>query len=91
MIAARPGQPTRGVEFLSFDKQQAFIEFCAENGIRGNFVVAGYRDTDDMIRRRGSRIKTRRHFPVLQIQAAGRRRHVHCVRHSRGTSIHLAA
>lgn len=43
------GEPTRGVDFLSFEKQQAFIEFCAEKGLRGNFVVAGYRDTDDVI------------------------------------------
>jgi predicted amidohydrolase YtcJ len=44
------GQPTRGITFLSFEKQQAFIEFCAEKNLRANFVVAGYRDTDDVIR-----------------------------------------
>jgi predicted amidohydrolase YtcJ len=43
------GEPTRGPTFLSLEKQQAFIEFCAEKGLRANFVVAGYRDTDDVI------------------------------------------
>ena len=43
------GEETRGITFLSFEKQQAFIEFCAEKGLRANFVVAGYRDTDDVI------------------------------------------
>jgi hypothetical protein len=43
------GETTRGPTFLSLEKQQAFIEFCAEKGIRANFVVAGYRDTDDVI------------------------------------------
>jgi hypothetical protein len=44
------GHETRGITFLSFEKQRIFIEFCAERGLRGNFVVAGYRDTDDVIR-----------------------------------------
>jgi len=44
------GEETRGITFLSFEKQQAFIEFCAAKGLRANFVVAGYRDTDDVIR-----------------------------------------
>jgi predicted amidohydrolase YtcJ len=44
------GEETRGITFLSFEKQRIFIEFCAERGLRGNFVVAGYRDTDDVIR-----------------------------------------
>jgi predicted amidohydrolase YtcJ len=44
------GEPTRGPTFLSFEKQQAFIAFCAEHGLRANFCVAGYRDTDDVLR-----------------------------------------
>lgn len=62
------GEPTRGMNFLSFEKQQAFIEFCAEKGLRGNFVVAGYRDTDDVIRgleRLGERVDVRdRHWLI---------------------------
>lgn len=43
------GEMTRGITFLSREKQDAFVDFCAKNNIRGNFVVAGYRDTDDVI------------------------------------------
>ena len=43
------GRMTRGVTFLSREKQDAFIEFCARHDLRGNFIVAGYRDTDDAI------------------------------------------
>lgn len=43
------GEMTRGITFLSREKQDAFIDFCVKSDIRGNFVVAGYRDTDDVI------------------------------------------
>lgn len=43
------GETTRGPNFLSFEKLEAFIEFCATHDLRANFVVAGYRDTDDVI------------------------------------------
>ena len=44
------GTQTRGVTFLSYEKLEAFVEFCAQNDIRANFIVAGYRDTDDVIK-----------------------------------------
>ncbi|MEQ8345026.1 MAG: amidohydrolase family protein [Sneathiellaceae bacterium] len=43
------GRPTRGVTVLTNDKLEAFVEFCAANGLRGNFCVAGDRDTDDVL------------------------------------------
>lgn len=43
------GGTTQGPTFLSLEKQQAFVEFCAAHNLRANFVVAGYRDTDDVI------------------------------------------
>src|SRR5690606_30684074 len=43
------GRPTRGIDFLSLDKQEAFIEFCATNEVRANFVVSGDRDLDEVI------------------------------------------
>lgn len=43
------GEPTRGITFLSREKQDYFIAFCAKKGVRANFVVAGFRDTDDVI------------------------------------------
>lgn len=43
------GEMTRGITFLSREKQDAFVDFCVENNLRGNFIVAGYRDTDDVI------------------------------------------
>ena len=43
------GEPTRGITFLSREKQDFFIAFCASENIRANFVVAGFRDTDDVL------------------------------------------
>ena len=43
------GEMTRGITFLSREKQDAFVDFCVKHNLRGNFVVAGYRDTDDVI------------------------------------------
>lgn len=42
------GENTRGVTFLSREKQRRFICFCAEHSIRGNFCTYGYRDHDDI-------------------------------------------
>ncbi|WP_167137374.1 amidohydrolase family protein [Diaminobutyricimonas sp. TR449] len=35
------GQPTTGMRFVPLDKTRAFVEFCAENGIRGNLLDGG--------------------------------------------------
>lgn len=43
------GESTRGVTFLSREKQRRFICFCAEHAIRGNFCTYGYRDHDDIL------------------------------------------
>jgi predicted amidohydrolase YtcJ len=43
------GALTRGVSFLSPEKQRAFIDFCAEHDVRANFCTAGYRDHDDLL------------------------------------------
>ena len=43
------GGLTRGVTFLSPEKQRAFIDFCATHDVRANFCTAGYRDHDDIL------------------------------------------
>jgi hypothetical protein len=43
------GDMTRGVTFLSREKQRAFIAFCGEHGVRANFCTAGYRDHDEIL------------------------------------------
>lgn len=43
------GQPTRGMTFVSLDKQDAFIRYCADNGLRANIVTGGHRDHDDFL------------------------------------------
>jgi predicted amidohydrolase YtcJ len=42
-------QPTKGVTFLSLEKQNEFIQFCADRGVRANCVAGGYRDHDDFL------------------------------------------
>lgn len=43
------GRPTRGMTFIGPEKQDAFIRFCADRGLRANFVAGGYRDHDDFL------------------------------------------
>ncbi|WP_158072056.1 amidohydrolase [Streptomyces sp. CB01580] len=43
------GRPTRGVRFLSLDKEETFIRFCAVNGIRANLCLGAYREHDDFL------------------------------------------
>ena len=43
------GEPTRGIDFVSQEKQDAFIRFCADNGMRANWLAAGDRDHDDFL------------------------------------------
>lgn len=43
------GSLTRGVTFLSREKQRSFICFCAEHSIRANFCTYGYRDHDEIL------------------------------------------
>lgn len=43
------GESTRGVTFLSAEKQRVFVDFCYDQDIRANFCVAGYRDNDDIL------------------------------------------
>jgi len=45
------GEPTRGVTFVSGEKEQLALEFCATTGLRLNFIGAGYRDHDDFLPR----------------------------------------
>jgi len=45
------GEETRGVTFVSAEKEVAAIEFCARNEVRLNFIGAGYRDHDDFLAR----------------------------------------
>ena len=43
------GQPTRGVTFISSQRQDAFLRYCAEHGLRANLLAGGDRDHDDFL------------------------------------------
>ncbi len=43
------GEPTRGMTFVPLEKQDAFIRYCADNGLRANIVAGGHRDHDDFL------------------------------------------
>lgn len=43
------GEPTRGVTFVSAEKQEAAARFCAKHGMRLNFIGAGDRDHDEFL------------------------------------------
>jgi predicted amidohydrolase YtcJ len=45
------GEPTTGVEFVEPEKERVALEFCAERGLRLNFIGAGYRDHDEFLDR----------------------------------------
>ena len=43
------GDATTGVTFVSEDKERAALEFCAERGLRLNFIGTGDRDHDEFL------------------------------------------
>lgn len=43
------GQQTRGVRFLSTEKEEAFVRFCAEHGIRANMCMGAFREHDEFL------------------------------------------
>jgi predicted amidohydrolase YtcJ len=43
------GEPTRGLTFVSLEKQDEFIRYCADHGMRANYLAGGYRDHDDFL------------------------------------------
>ncbi len=43
------GEPTRGLTFVSLEKQDAFIRYCADHGMRANYLAGGHRDHDDFL------------------------------------------
>ncbi|MFE4972750.1 amidohydrolase [Kitasatospora sp. NPDC056651] len=43
------GRPTRGNRFVSLEKEETFVRFCAANGIRANLCVGSYREHDDFL------------------------------------------
>jgi predicted amidohydrolase YtcJ len=43
------GHPTRGHRFVSLEKEETFVRFCAANGIRANLCVGSYREHDDFL------------------------------------------
>jgi len=45
------GEKTRGVTFVSADKEEIAIDYCARHDVRLNFIGAGYRDHDDFLSR----------------------------------------
>jgi len=45
------GEPTRGVTFVSGEKEARAIEYCARHGLRLNYLGGGYRDHDDFLDR----------------------------------------
>jgi hypothetical protein len=45
------GERTRGVTFVSEEREELALAFCAENGLRLNFIGTGDRDHDDFLPR----------------------------------------
>ncbi len=45
------GEPTRGVTFVPAEREQMALEFCAERGLRLNFIGTGDRDHDEFLER----------------------------------------
>jgi len=45
------GEPTRGVTFVSGEKEARAIEYCVRHGLRLNYLGGGYRDHDDFLDR----------------------------------------
>ena len=43
------GEKTRGLTFVSIDKQDEFIRYCADHGMRANYLAGGHRDHDDFL------------------------------------------
>lgn len=43
------GRPTKGNRFVSLDKEESFVRFCAQHGIRANICVGSYREHDDFL------------------------------------------
>ncbi|CAM3778774.1 amidohydrolase [Tsukamurella ocularis] len=43
------GRPTRGTRFLSLEKEEAFVRYCAEQGIRANLCLGAFREHDDFL------------------------------------------
>jgi predicted amidohydrolase YtcJ len=45
------GEKTTGVTFVSEEKEEIALRWCAQNDLRLNFIGAGYRDHDDFLPR----------------------------------------
>ncbi|TQK70977.1 amidohydrolase [Nocardioides sp. SLBN-35] len=43
------GRRTRGTRFISVEKEEAFVRFCASEGIRGNVCLGAFREHDDFL------------------------------------------
>lgn len=43
------GRPTKGNRFVSLEKEESFVRFCAQNGIRANICIGSYREHDDFL------------------------------------------
>ncbi|MGW4029333.1 amidohydrolase [Streptomyces sp. NPDC004838] len=43
------GRPTKGTQFISPEKIEAFARFCLEHGIRANFLASGLTDHDTIL------------------------------------------
>ncbi|QRY52531.1 amidohydrolase [Mycolicibacterium septicum] len=43
------GRPTKGQRFVSLEKEESFVRFCAQNGIRANICIGSYREHDDFL------------------------------------------
>ena len=45
------GELTTGIEFVAPEKENLALDFCADHGLRLNFIGAGYRDHDEFLDR----------------------------------------
>ena len=57
------GEPTRGITFVSSEKEEVALEFCAARGLRLNFIGAGDRDHDEFLEHAET---VARRFPIAE-------------------------
>ncbi|GAB7518192.1 amidohydrolase [Rhodococcus sp. 27YEA6] len=43
------GRPTKGNRFVSLEKEESYVRFCAENDVRANICIGSYREHDDFL------------------------------------------
>ncbi|MCV7065556.1 amidohydrolase family protein [Mycolicibacterium farcinogenes] len=67
-------RPTKGNRFVSLEKEESFVRFCAENGIRANICIGSYREHDDFLEI-AERVGHRTRLSRQELDSAARHHH----------------